>query len=489
MRRYFTMAAGLFGLVACSDGLPVSNVTPPKLSLAVQSSEPTRFAILFKGGTPGGFADRITALGGTVELVHERSGIAIVSGLSPTAAASLATSTGIELVQQDFTYQGVIHAVEPVVEAAAAMDEATAASQVNPATAFFFPRQWHHRAIGANVAWANGVLGSPNVSVAILDTGIDHLYPDLVGLVDVARSISFVPSDDALLAQFFPGAGRPAFSDLNGHGTHVGSTVSSLAIVNAAVTSRTKLIAVKVLGASGSGTFTGILNGILYATDQGADVINMSLGALFARRGNHDFIKLLDRVTKFARDEGVTTVVAAGNEAALLRNGNNELFGAFCSNKKVLCVSATGPNRSTTPNGPYFPSVDESAVYTNFGKHAIDVAAPGGNFAVNPAGQVVSAVPVWAACSKTMLVRNAAGQFVKFICAQFPQFTFTLGFIGTSMASPHAAGLAALLVERVGRDPQRIGSLIEDTGDDLGPQGKDDRFGRGRINVARAVGL
>lgn len=515
MRRLVPML-GAAALAACSDSLPVelTRGPTPQLSVASSSAEPGKYVVLFKGGAPADFASSVAARGGTVELLHLGAGIAIVDGLTAENALTLGNNANIEGIIQDFEYQGVSYPVEPAVELAdIASPEAGIESQANPATAFFYPRQWHHRAIGANVAWAANRLGSASVDVAILDTGIDHLYPDLVGLVDQGRARSFVPEgsltpplptnallqrDNQLINIWFPGSGRPVWSDLNGHGSHVASTVSSLAIVSAGVTSKVKLIPVKVLSARGSGSFSGILNGILYATDAGAEVINMSLGALYPRDGNRPFNRVLDEVTKYARTAGVTIVVAAGNDGARLHPSNNGLYAAFCSTKNVICVSATGPNRATTANGPYFPSVDLFAIYTNYGIQHIDVAAPGGNFAVNAAGQVTSAVFVWAACSKTGLrfVQPAGNPppapfYARNVCSANPSLTFASGFLGTSMASPHVAGLAALLVEQVGRSPEVIKSILTSTSDDIvfGKPGKDDLYGNGRINVPRALGL
>jgi subtilisin family serine protease len=362
------------------------------------------------------------------------------------------------------------------------------------------------------------------VKVAILDSGIDDTYPDLVGLVDVTRSASFVPtgssdcldpSDDQLingrppsvacpvgLPAFFPG--RPAWADLNGHGTFTGGTVSSKALVAAGVTSKVTLIAVKVLNARGSGSFSSILQGVVHATDNGADVINMSLGAVFARHGG--YIGFLNNLTRYAHARGVTIVVAAGNEGIDLDHSGG-VYAAFCSSGMVICVSATGPTLATrvdgTPsaNGPLFlPTVDESAIYTNFGTSSVDVAAPGGNFAVDEDGDVTSAVFVWAGCSRTALdfiepeppPGSPPGTpppppfYRKSVCTTG---IFISGGIGTSAASPHTAGLAALLVERVGRNPGQIRTIIQQTADDLGKPGADPRYGKGRISVPRALGL
>jgi subtilisin family serine protease len=500
MRRFLLLSTSFLAVAACSDSLPLETSAAPSLSVA-SAPAASRYAVLLKGGATK-FAEQAVALGGTVELLHERSGIAIVSGLSDAAALALGANSSVDLLVEDFEYQGVANTIEPMVEIATGTSlVGEAQSQTNPATAAFYPRQWHLRAIGANVAWANGRLGSPAVDVFILDSGIDQTYIDLAGLVDMSRAKSFVPSDDALITRFFPG--RAATSDLNGHGSHVASTVASRALANAGVTSRVTLVPVKVLGATGSGSFTGILNGLLYAADQQADVVNASVGALFPRRGEHDFTKLLNAVTRYARQAGVTVVVAAGNDGAELHPSQNALYGAFCSTQNVICVSATGPNAGPL-NGPW-TGIDRPAIYSNYGQQHVDVAAPGGNYAVNEKGEVVSAIGVWAACSKTTLVFDKtltppgkevtdppAGDWKLHQCAALPQFTFTLGNLGTSMASPHVAGLAALLVEQYGRNPGAITDAIQSSADDIlefGKPGMDDHYGHGRINIARALGL
>jgi subtilisin family serine protease len=511
MRRFLLLSTSFLVVAGCSDSLPLQTSESPALS--VSSAPTSRYAVLLRGSTAD-LTAQVASLGGTVDFVHERARFAVVSGLSDAGAAAL--SGKVDVMVEDFQHHVVSRSTRAFAQISAE-SSVDAASQANPATAAFFARQWHMRAIGADAAWAKGRTGSPNVDVAILDSGIDPTYIDLQTLVDVSRATAFVatnskdpvnPSDDQLIAKFFPGV--PLWRDLNGHGSHVASTVSSRSLANAGVTSRVTLIPVKVLGASGSGSFTGILQGFLYAADIGADVINASVGALFYRRGEGDFTKLLDRVTKYARDAGVTSVVAAGNDGAPLHPSMNALYGAFCSTKNVICVSATGPHTALgtdgkpNVNGPNFlPSLDYFSIFSNYGQQHVDVAAPGGNWFENEKGEITSAVFVWAACSKTSLdfieppvpagappnTPAPPGYYQKSICAELPQFTFTSGSVGTSMASPHVAGLAALLVETYGRNPNAIRDVILGTADDLGRPGTDDAYGRGRINVARALGL
>src|SRR6185312_10809967 len=158
----------------------------------------------------------------------------------------------------------------------------------DPTAAVLFSWQWNMRDINAPAAWAAGKVGAKRVTVAILDTGIDYDGLDMDGLVDMKRSISLSALDDSLTAADFPD--RNSITDYNGHGTNVASQVSSNAVGFAGVSAKTTLMAVKVLGYNGSGFTSDVLNGILYAADNGADVANMSLGSSFARSGNHRLI-------------------------------------------------------------------------------------------------------------------------------------------------------------------------------------------------------
>jgi subtilisin family serine protease len=424
--------------------------------------------VSFTGSVPATFRVQIALLGGKVEWVSTRAGLASVSGLSSAAASTLAGTKGIQQVAADQSFA----LDDPGLDASNVVSADATETQANPAGAFFFPRQWNMRAVGANLAWAAGFLGSSSVSVFILDTGIDYLNLDLNGLVDQSRStdllgtftvggVSFTERDT--VTKYFPT--RQPFTDLYFHGTHVGATVSSLALGAAGVTSRTELVAVKVCAYLNTCPFSSILNGVIYAADHGADVVNMSLGGGFSKAGNGVFVGLINKTFNYARSKGVTIVVAAGNAAADLdHNGNT--YTTYCNTPSVICVSATGPTAQVSINGPW-TDVDAPSYFTNFGSSAIDVAAPGGN----------NASFVWATCSRTSLLIPVCQTGNFFVGAQ-----------GTSMATPHVAGTAALLVPILGRDPAAIKDRILETADDLGASGTDPFYGKGRLNVARAVG-
>ena len=139
----------------------------------------------------------------------------------------------------------------------------------------------------------------------------------------------------------------------------------------AGVTSKTTLMGVKVCSAGGSCPTSAVLGGIIYAADNGADVINMSLGGTFSKSMYPGFVSLINRATNYARSHGSLIVVSAGNAAADLdHNGNS--FEAYCDAPSVVCVSATAP---TYALAPLFENVDTPTGYTNFGRSAKNLVA------------------------------------------------------------------------------------------------------------------
>ena len=453
---------------------PVSSPQPIKALASVAldgSTLPGRYVVSFQGGSSLLIKAKVAALGGSMDWLSTGAGLAAVAGLNASGAAELAKVKGVSDVRADAVIALDVPRMEGALEAAADLP----GSQLNPAIAFFYPRQWNMRAIHADAAWAAGALGSSSVSVFLLDTGIDYLYPDLAGLVDLSRSVnllgtfvvngvSFTEADT--VAKYFPS--RQAFTDLYFHGTHVAATVSSMGLVAAGVTSRTTLVAVKVCSYLNLCPTSAVLSGIIYAADHGADVINLSLGSSFAKAHNGDFVGFVNQAYNYARRNGVTIVVAAGNDGTDLDHDGNG-YNAYCSTPATICVSATGPTYRAGVNGP-FTNVDAPAYYTDFGRSAINLAAPGGNSGINDNF-------VYAACSGTSLV-----------IPQCQTGIFVIGAQGTSMAAPHVAGAAALLVadarEEPGRDPlgagadggrsraTRDGSLLRQGPTERGPRGR-----------------
>lgn len=484
--RATTTLLSLAALSACTDRMtaPTRPATP-----AARSSDavavPGEYIVLASGnGFPQSFVNTVASLGGSVHALHQGAGVAVVQGLTASGAASLAATSGIAEVDAD-ALVALDAPVAPAKADAVAVSAGSTAAAINPAKAILFSWQWNMRAIHADQAWAAGKLGDPGVTVAIIDSGIDYDAFDLRGLVDLSRSTSFVTSDNALRAKYFPG--RNDISDFNGHGTNVATQVSSKAVAFAGVTARTTLIGVKVLDRNAVGSFGDILSGVLWAADHGADVANMSLGADFLKAHSGRLTSIINRVFNYAKHQGMLIVVAAGNSAENLDNNGNTT-AAFCDAVHVVCVSAVGPEIATGP-------VDVPAFYTNFGRGAISVAAPGGNadvadgfpFSNWPWGEDFASW-VWSLCSKTEiagLTASGVPELTPCVAGNFVQ-----GDIGTSQASPHVAGLAALLVATKGHgQPEQIKQIIESSADNVAGNGMTQYVGSGRINVAKAVGF
>jgi lantibiotic leader peptide-processing serine protease len=514
-RRLYVAPLAAALLAACSTDVVAPLKAPTASKFAVSVDGGGSYVVTANGNKfPATFAAKVASLGGSLTYVNDKAGFALVNGLSAGAASQLGALGGISGVLQDDAFKADFG--QSTAEAdATSLGEPVANSVANPAGGVRFSWQWNMRLIGADVAWAHGHLGDEGVTVAILDTGLDYNIPDLNGLVDLSRSTSFMDtyflapgekvrhlSDNATTTKFF--STRNPVTDYNGHGTNVATQVSSKAPVHAGVTSKTTLIGVKVLGSNGSGTTGTVLAGVLWAADHGADVANMSLGGGFGKSGAGSLVSIINKVFNYAHRAGMLIVVSAGNSGAdLQHNGNFE--STYCDSPHVICVSAVGPTTFTA-------NPDLPAFYTNYGRGALDVAAPGGTYAADAKGNpvvdkdgniVVSPWPwgldfaswVWSYCAKNRITSwtisgtTAADTAdvskhtpVAVACAAGNRVT---GYIGTSQASPHVAGLAAMLVAEKGHGiPDDIKDIILSSAAPVNPL-----IGRGRISVSNALGL
>jgi subtilisin family serine protease len=471
------------------------------------SATGNQYLVEFKGARiPDDLPERIAALGGNVIDTLPELRVALVADLTDDAAAALAAQSDVADVTEgeslppeepdmfrDIGRGHVRKVAQPV---------SGQASVTDPTTAIAYPYQWNMRAIKADQAWAAGYLGSPDVRIAIIDSGIDPTHPDLADLIDHSRSISFCSTgENNLIQQEFPG--YPPWTDLSGHGTWVASIAASKGVVTAGVTSQTTLMAIK-RGCT-VGPFPGFISttvrALVYAADNGADVINMSIGQSPQPKRSRETGGLIPLITavRYALQNGVSAVVVgAGNDAIDLDHNFDDLV-LLCDIPGVICVSATGPTDfGPQAQGPWV-DIDAPAFYTNIGRSAISVAAPGGNLLFDPPcrgtlvtclsrGNVIGVGLLFAACATTDRRLNAHGNLVPGPCSR-NGFLFIENF-GTSAAAPHVAGLAALLVGKIGRgNPAQIRSAIKNSADDLGKPGVDPFYGHGRINVARALGI
>ena len=463
-------------LQACQDrAVPTEARARANVAASVTPVDPAgRHLVVFTAErVPADFGTRAARLGGVVDASLDSIGVATVTGLSAAAAAELAANPDIRAVELDVAtalrneeVDGDGAAADEAVSEALAPADATA----SPTTARFYARQWNLRAVFAPEAWAAGHLGSRDVKVAIVDTGIDYLLPDLAGLVDLAHSTSFVP-EDVIPTRY---AGRLPFSDLFWHGTAVASVVASNATVLAGVNRYVTLLAVKVVDSTFRTSAGRLLTGIVYAADQGVDVINLSNGVQRDKSENPGTVAAFERAVNYAFRKGALLVSVPFNDAADLDH-NGDLVRLPCEAANAICVANTGPTGATGVNGPWV-NVDAPAPYAAYGRSAISVAAPGG------AGEVGQFRRMWVSCTTTPTATTAAPACLARQAIAQP--------VGNSFAAAHVSGLAALLVAQLGHgNPALIRARILQSADDLGEPGTDPYYGKGRINVARALGI
>jgi serine protease len=323
--------------------------------------------------------------------------------------------------------------VDPATEADAlaalrARDDVIWAEPVTRVEALWLPddpdysKQWHLKAAGAEQAWDSA--RGEGVTVAVIDTGI-------------------APVDDLDPARIVPGwnfvAGTPDARDDHGHGTHVAGTVAESTGNGKGVAGMAplaKLMPIKVLSANGSGTSHDIAGGIRFAVDHGARVINLSLGG-----GARSLA--MQTAVEYARRRGVLVVCAAGN-------GGSRGVSYPAAYKGSLAVSAVGPQGRSAP-------------YTSYGPE-IAIAAPGGDKSQG----------------------EEAGVLQQTLAEGDPSASAYRWFQGTSMATPHVAGAAAL-VESLGvTDPGAVRRLLTSTAKEP-PSGDAERYGAGLLDAAAAV--
>lgn len=322
----------------------------------------------------------ITAAGGEVEHVYNYMDVQLVT-LPEKAALALKNNPNISFVEEDAAVY--------------------ATAQSTP---------WGVTHINADKAHAANVTGS-GVKVAVLDTGIDASHPDL----NVKGGVSFV-------------SGEPSgLTDGNGHGTHVAGTVAALNNTAGVlgVAYNAELYAVKVLSASGSGTLSGIAQGIEWAIANDMDVINMSLGGSTGSTA-------LEQASDNAYASGIVVVAAAGNSGS---KGKRNTIGYPAKYSSVIAVGAVDSNN----NRASFSSVGSE----------LEVMAPGVSILSTTPGNSYSS------------------------------------FNGTSMASPHVAGAAALIKAKY---PSLSASQIRDRlKNSTTPLGDAFYYGKGVINVEKAL--
>ena len=322
---------------------------------------------------------------------------------------------------------------------------------------FYYYRQWHldnpeYGGINMESAW--DLSTGAGVVVAVLDTGVAYENYDEDGdgnydywLAPDLANTTFVPGYDFINNDSHP-------NDDDSHGTHVTGTIAQStnnSIGVAGVAFDASIMPVKVLGGGGSGTVFSVVNGIYFAADNGAEVINMSLAWPWWGGSMYDPGPIVHDAVIYAYNKGVTIVAAAGND-----NKNEVAYPAAYA--ECIAVGATQYDEALAP-------------YTNRGT-ALELTAPGGNLNLDQNGDTKG----------DGVLQQTFNPYTR----DPSDFDYWF-FQGTSMASPHVAGVAALVIAAGVSGPDDVRQVLRSTAEDHYLPGWDSQYGWGIVDAHAAL--
>jgi lantibiotic leader peptide-processing serine protease len=473
-------------------GMAVATVVAalPLASASGSNTATKSYLVVFQGDYA---LDGSYALGGNYALNHDYA-LSLVQTAGGTVTSDLSRQIGVMVIQSANVLFAQVMSGYALVEDVAedwswqGIPETASGAQVFASPSGGGPEahadpleymQWDMQQIRAPQAHSTQA-GWRAVDVGVLDSGIDGRHPDFQDPLGGGSNVACARGHDSL-AVLPPGTavGSPdPCTDNQFHGTHVAGTIGAQAngIGIVGVAPNVTLVPVKVCDATGYCYVSSVVDGITYAGDQKLDVINMSFFVddnafqestefkCTTDEQQKTFRKAVERAIQYARNQGVTPVAALGNSDQDLAHPVDE-NGQPISNDCDVVPAETSGVIGTMALG----AEKEKAGYSNYGTGATDVAAPGGNGTTGD-------------CTTTVPSTVPGGGY---LCIQ-----------GTSMASPHATGVAALIESQFGTlgadgdvklSPTTVESYLQGTTVDQGLAGYDMCFGNGRIDALRAV--
>ncbi len=417
----------------------------------VQAGTAQTYLVLYKGNSVA--TDAITKAGGTLAANYSQIGVAVVRSSNANFAATIrkdnrvagAVATAGFATQLEGTVNDNSNDTLPTIPAS----DSDSLSGL----------QWDMVQIHAPEAHAiTG--GSPSVVVGDIDTGLDYTHPDLAANVDDARSANCV-SGVAV-------PGKVAANDDNGHGTHTAGTIAAASngIGIVGVAPNVKIAGIKAGNADGYFFPEAIVCSFVWAAEHGIAVTNNSYFAdpwLFNCRndaGQRAIWNAERRAIKYAISKGVVVVAAEGNQAddlahptadATSPDDTNPVLRQIHNDCAVVPTEVPGVI-GVTANG----NLGLKSFYSSYGVGSAQVVAPGGDSilqitAAAPNGRVLSTWPATQTCARKVTDGNAVYCYAQ----------------GTSMASLHAAGVAALIVSQGTRSPGAVAAKLANTADPM----------------------
>lgn len=453
-------------LAACGQQATAPASTDATLGAqAAQGSQ--RYVVVFRNATlPTDASARITKAGGKVAKSIGNAGVATITGTAATRAA-LEKDSAVLAVGIEHRYE-LPKNTDRVLATAANTRGAFSVTAADT----LYSYQWDMRRIGAQVAADRVGAAQTKVTVGVLDTGVMSDHPDMVGQLAFSKGTNYCQETGKdgttgypVYSKYIDFDAHPNWNEADGcatttvtyedHGTHVAGTVAGKAggggIIG--VAPGVKIAAYKVFDryrytdTDGSivdavGGFDGpIFDAIIDAANRGVNVINMSLGGTLDRSNRDDNASWLawQRVMNYADKKGTLIIASAGNAA---ENSNGTIAHIPSDVPGIMSVSATGVTALKTVDGQLVANgPDVLAFYSNYGA-STDIAAPGGDCGTNPANGLS-----W--CDSVNRPNRPATYFYHLILSSVIDYTTGAPtyawFAGTSMASPHVAGVAALV--------------------------------------------
>ncbi|MFI8432157.1 S8 family peptidase [Streptomyces sp. NPDC079020] len=438
--RALALPVGL-ALTASIGFLPAATATAAptgEVSAAVPADGPKlSYVVNTKGGhgTVKQVKKAIAKAGGTIVIAYEQIGVIVVHSQNPDFGDTIRRARGVESAGATRTNPIVPQATKDVGAVAQPLTAAQAAAAAGQATAGqdpLEPLQWDLPAIKADKAHEKS-LGSKRVTVAVIDTGVDDTHPDLAPNFDRAASANCVSGAPDTTA----GSWRPAAGESD-HGTHVAGTIAAAknGVGVTGVAPGVKVSGIKVSNPGGFFYAESVVCGFVWAAEHGVDVTNNSYYTdpwLFNCKNDPDqgaLVEAVGRASKYAERRGTVNVAAAGNSKHDL--AADEIEDVTSPNDTETVTRTINPRECLDIPTMLPGVVTVSATgakglkssYSNYGRGIIDVSAPGGDSTVYQA-------PEPPATSGLILSTLPGGKF---------------GYkAGTSMASPHVAGVVALI--------------------------------------------
>ena len=318
--------------------------------------------------------------------------------------------------------------------------------------------QWDMRLLDVDAAHAQAT--GAGVTVGIIDGGVDFTHPDLAGKIDVGLSCSFIYTDTPTAdpAEIADGdcSNKVAVQDLQGHGTHVATTIAGSinGVGISGVAPDATIVGLKACTIEGFCFADSVAAALRYAGDNRLDIVNLSLFAdpylyyCSNEAGQREIWQTLMSAAAYAQQRGVVIVAAAGNESQDLGHPTTDTISPDWPPDTAVDRDIRNNCRVSPAEIPGVVTVSaigvtELAGYSNVG-HVVDVAAPGGDALQTPGVTYGRILAGWSSTDQTggwefyesvgRGVVDGGGRYV--------------WISGTSMASPHAAGVAALIVQQ-----------------------------------------